>query len=101
MLTINVSDALSFMGLVLIGFALAPIFPLLITATPKRLGKHATNAIGLQIGAAGLSLAILPALAGVLATAINLEIIGPYLIVATLLAFISFQILNAQSVAQS
>ena len=37
-------------GLLLIGFAQAPVFPLLITATPQRMGAgHATNAIGFQI----------------------------------------------------
>ena len=95
LLTINVNHAVSFIGLVLMGFSLAPIFPLLITTTPKRLGIHATNAIGFQIGAAGLSLAALPAVAGVLATRTSLEIIGPYLMIATILAFICFQLLNA------
>ncbi len=99
-LTINLNNMLSLTGLILIGFALAPIFPLLITSTPNRLGRHATNAIGFQIGAAGLSLAALPALAGVLATIMSLEIIGPYLIITTLLALICFQILNWQTISR-
>jgi fucose permease len=97
LLTINLNNIISLIGLLLIGFALAPVFPLLITETPRRLGSHATNAIGFQIGAAGLSLTALPAVAGVLASATSLEIIGPYLMTFALLALICFQILNAQT----
>jgi fucose permease len=92
---VNLSNIVSFVGLALIGFALAPIFPLLITNTPQRLGPgHATNAIGFQIGAASLSIAALPALAGFLAEATSLEIIGPYLMVIALIALGLFLMLQ-------
>jgi fucose permease len=40
-------------GLTLLGFSLAPIFPMLIATTPARLGEeHAGHAIGFQISAA-------------------------------------------------
>lgn len=83
---------ISVAGLLLIGFAQAPVFPLLITATPQRMDAgHATNAIGFQISAAGLGIALLPALVGYLAAFASLEILGPSLAIA---AFISLLLFN-------
>jgi fucose permease len=79
----NPVNAVGFAGLAIIGFGLAPIFPLMISATPERLGRgHATNAVGFQVGAASLGIALLPSLAGVLAGWITLEIVGPFLAAA-------------------
>jgi fucose permease len=62
------------------GFAIAPIFPGLVSGTEERVtARHAANTIGMQIGAAGLSGAVIPGLAGVLAQRISLEVIPPYL----------------------
>lgn len=70
----------SFMGLTGMGFCLAPIYPLLISETPKRLGpSRATVAIGFQVAAAYLGTAALPSLAGLLASRNGLEVIGPFL----------------------
>jgi fucose permease len=80
---LNPSQQLSFAGLGLVGFAAAPIFPSLIAQTPRRLGPaHVANAIGFQVGAASLGIALLPALAGVLAESLGLEIIPPLLALA-------------------
>jgi fucose permease len=69
------------LGLALVGFCLAPIFPLLIAETPRRLGpRYATQAIGFQIAAAYLGAAAIPGLAGVLAHRLGLEVIGPFLV---------------------
>jgi fucose permease len=76
----NPADWVSFAGLALLGFALAPVFPLLISSTPSRLGlADATNAIGFQVGAASLGIAILPGLAGALAERTSIEIVPPFL----------------------
>ncbi len=81
----NGADLVSFLGLALTGLSLAPIFPLLVSITPKRVGdKHAANAIGFQVAAAGLGIGILPGLAGVLAEKLGLEIVGPFLLVTSL-----------------
>lgn len=57
----------NFLGLIVIGFALAPVFPLLISVTPQLVGpRHTANAIGFQVGAASLGIAVLPWMAGVL-----------------------------------
>ena len=85
----NVTDTLGFLGLALIGFSVAPLFPSMVSDTPKRLGAaHAPNAIGFQVSAASLGIAILPGLAGVLAENLGLEVIGPFLLVASVAMFL-------------
>ncbi len=71
----------SLLAVVIAGFAIAPIFPALVSGTAARVGAaYAANTIGMQIAAAGLSAAIVPALAGLLARRISLEIIPPFLV---------------------
>ncbi|MEX0623207.1 MAG: MFS transporter [Saccharospirillum sp.] len=66
----------------LVGFAFAPVFPGLVSGTRLRVGKaHLANTMGMQIAAAGIGAASLPALAGVLAERISLEIVPGFLIV--------------------
>ena len=70
-------------GVFIVGFAMAPIFPGLISSTSQRVGqRHASNTIGIQISAAGLGGAVLPSLAGYLAQHISLETIPVMLAVA-------------------
>jgi len=90
----NVTDILSFLGLALIGFSLGPLFPSLISDTPRRLGAaHAPNAIGFQVAAASLGVAVLPGLAGVLAENLGLEVIGPFLIVASIVMSVLYEMI--------
>ncbi len=78
----NPSEAVSLAGVALVGFAVAPIFPGLMSGTSTRVGpKHAANTIGMQISAAGLGGAAIPGLAGILAENTTLEIIPIYLVV--------------------
>jgi len=89
LITQRAVDWLSFLGLALVGFALAPIFPTLIAETPGRVGnEHAPNAIGFEVGAAGIGIALLPGLAGILARNIGLEVIGPFIVVIAVLALV-------------
>jgi len=77
LLLINVSEVFSFVGLMGIGFGLAAIFPILISQTPARVGmEHAANAIGLQVGSAGLGGAVLSGIAGVFAENLGIETIS-------------------------
>ena len=79
----------SYLALAVLGFAMAPVFPLMISSTPLRLGvADATNAIGFQVGAASIGIAVLPGLAGVLAQQFSIDIIAPYLVAATILLLI-------------
>jgi fucose permease len=69
----------------LLGFVLAPIYPLLISATPGRLGReYAAHAIGFQVSAAYLGAAALAGAAGIFAKAYGLEVLGPFLVGASL-----------------
>ncbi len=89
----NPVDWVSFGGLALLGFALAPVFPLLISSTPTRLGvADATNAIGFQVGAASFGIAILPGLAGALAERSTLEVIPPFLLTTAAIMFILHEV---------
>jgi len=72
-------------GLVLIGFAEAPVFPLLTLTTADRVGvEHADRAIGVQVASAALGVALLPSVIGVVITD-GVNRLGPSLFVLTLL----------------
>jgi fucose permease len=84
----NVSDALGFLGLALMGLGYAAVFPALFKSTPDRVGSaHAANAIGFMIAGSSVGLAALPALAGLLARRAGLEAIGPFLFVGAAATF--------------
>ncbi len=71
----------SIIAVSIIGFAIAPIFPGLVSGTSARVGEHhAANTIGMQIAAAGFGGAVVPSLAGVLAQTFSLEAIPIYLV---------------------
>lgn len=78
----NPSNTVSLIGVAITGFAVAPIFPGLVSGTSARVSpRHAANTIGIQISGAGLGGAAIPALAGVLARNTTLEAIPLYLVV--------------------
>jgi len=85
--------SLSFLGLMLIGAAFAPVFASLIVLTPRWVGHaHADNAIGFQIAAAGLGAASLTAAVGVVAEAAGLATIGASVLVLTLALLVLYQV---------
>ncbi|MCE2488697.1 MAG: MFS transporter [Anaerolineae bacterium] len=93
----NLGDSLTFAGVALIGFTLAPVLPLLLADTPGRVGAaHSPNTIGLQIGSSGIGVAVLPALMAVLADRVDLETIGVSLFLIALLSFLAHEGLLAQ-----
>lgn len=99
---LNLHNTLSLIGLALIGFSLAPIYPSLISATPQQLGiPHATNAIGFQVSAASLGMAVLPGFAGILAKNFGLEIIGLFLIAISVIMFLLYRLLEKMAVSQN
>ncbi|MFG1872977.1 MFS transporter [Micromonospora arborensis] len=76
---------LAVLGLVVVGFAAAPVFPLLTLTTAERVGTaHADRAIGLQIGASGLGAALVPAGLGVLIGNTSVQVLGSALLVLAL-----------------
>ncbi len=71
----NPAPAANLTAIVLTGVAIAPIYPALTTGTSRRVGvSHAANTIGMQMAAGSLGCAIIPALIGILARRISLEI---------------------------
>ena len=76
-------------GLIVIGLCLAPLFPVLTSATRQRLGAaHATDALGYQMTAVRLGLAAFPALGGVLVARVGVSSLGPYLTVSAILVIV-------------
>jgi fucose permease len=71
------------LGVFVVGFGMAPIFPGLVSSTSQRVGEsHAANTIGIQMSAASVGGALLPALAGFLAQRFSLEAIPVMLVVS-------------------
>ncbi len=72
----NPFETANLLAVALIGFAIAPIFPALMSGTSERVGvRFAANTIGLQMAASGLGTALIPSVLGVLARRFSLEII--------------------------
>jgi fucose permease len=80
-----------FAALAVLGFAAGPVFPLLISATPTRVGAaHASNAVGFQVAAASVGAAVVPAVAGVLGRRMGLDWI-PMTLVVVAVAILSLE----------
>lgn len=80
------SPAVGAAGLVLAGFFLAPIFPVLMLIAAARLGPtYAPWAVGYLIAAAGLGAAILPGVIGLLVDSIGVSVIAPTTAIAAIL----------------
>lgn len=89
-------------ALALSGVAQAPVFATLISMMPRLVGReHASNAIGYVVGAAGVGIAILPSLGGVLAEQISLETIPPFILAQGLTLMLLFELLMRQHAQQS
>lgn len=72
----NPAKWVSLAGIALIGFAIAPIFPGLVSGTSSRVSpRYAANTIGMQMAAASLGASAIPSLVGVLARNLSLEVI--------------------------
>jgi fucose permease len=85
-------------GLLLLGFAVGPIFPLLIATTPARFGDgHAANGVGFQISAAALAQALIPWLIGGIAQRSSLDVFGPILLAFALLLIALHEVLVRQA----
>ena len=89
----NPSSEVSVIGVALIGFSIAPIFPALVSGTEGRVGKRFTaNTIGMQMSAAGFGSTILPGLMGILARRTSLEAVPIVLTCAYAVLFLLYQL---------
>ncbi len=87
----NPIPEIGYAGLILLGFSQAPIFPLLISTTPKIVGpEHAANAIGFQVAGAGFGIALVPGIAGALADNFGIAVVAPYIVVCCSLFFLLY-----------
>jgi fucose permease len=84
----NPINGSSVLAVAIIGFAIAPIFPAMVSGTSARVGRrYAANTIGMQMGAASLGAAGVPSFVGVLARHTSLEIVPPFLVLALAVLF--------------
>lgn len=73
---VDLGRAGSLVGILLIGMSCAPIFPVLIAITPRRLDpRHTAHAVGFQIAGATLGQSIIPAGIGVAAQHLGVDAI--------------------------
>ena len=80
------NTVVSVAGFVLLGAALAGMFPALIAVTPQRIGEpRAQHAIAWQVGAAAGGGSAISALVGLLINTSGLDVVGPALVVLALL----------------
>jgi fucose permease len=78
----NPSQWVNLLAVAIMGLAIAPVFPALMSGTSKRVGEHfAANTIGMEMAAAGLGSAIVPSLVGVLARRVSLEVVPVCLVI--------------------
>ena len=80
-------------GLPVLGFGMASVFPGLVSLTPAQVGGPGTEAaVGYQLAVAGLGAAILPWIVGILAERFTIEVLGPVLAASwTVLAYAWFR----------
>jgi fucose permease len=91
--SIAASNIISFIGLAILGFSQAPIFPLMVSESSRVLGwRYAAHAVGFQVATAGIGIALLPSLAGSLTAASDIRIVTPYLLVLAVLLFTAHEV---------
>ncbi|BDX03575.1 MFS transporter [Marinomonas pontica] len=92
--SINMTPYTSYVGLLLMGFCAAPIFPCMISQTVARVGKkYAIHAIGFQMSAAVIGAMSLPFLSGLIGGEFGLTYLSVTFLVYALLLFGLFQII--------
>jgi len=101
LLWINLTPWLTLGGVILLGMALAPMFPSFMSLTPARVGPaHTANTVGFQVAAAMLGGATLVSGFGLLADQVGLEALGPFLLVTAALLTSVFALWNGRPEAR-
>jgi fucose permease len=89
----NPSSSANLAAVALVGIAIAPIFPALISGTSQRVGaRFAANTIGMQMAVTGLGAALIPSLVGVLARRVSLEVVPVCLMALFLTLFALYRL---------
>lgn len=80
-------------GLIVVGFAEAPIFALLMSDTPQRVGlEHAENGVSLQMTCVGIGGAVLPGLIGTIGRNFGPETMTTIFVVLAIIELICFEL---------
>lgn len=88
-------DAACLVGLVIIGFGCAPIYPSIIHATPSNFGEENSQAIvGIQMASAYTGSTFMPPLFGLIASHINVMFYPAFLLVFAVLMLLMTESLN-------
>lgn len=99
LLWLTVPAWIGFAGLALLGLASAPVFPTMIASTPDRIAaNHLANAVGFQIAAAVVGQSLVPAVFGMAARRMGLEVIAPLLLAAAGILYMLHRALTARDV---
>jgi fucose permease len=85
---------LNLVGLIVMGFAFAPMYPVLIAQVPQRIDPVlAPSLVGILVSAGGLGGAAWPGLAGVLVQQYGLEVLGGYFVGLAVLLLLLHELL--------
>lgn len=88
----------SYLGLALMGFCAAPLFPCMISQTAQRMGRsYSTHAIGFQMSGAVMGAMSLPFLSGVLGESFGLVMLGVSFVVYAIGLWWIFEIVVAKA----
>ncbi len=89
---IGTPPILGAVGLLVLGFSLAPMFPLLIGETPERVGAHrASFVVGLQMGGSSIGVMLFAGGMGALVEAVSLRVVVPGVMVVLILFVITHE----------
>jgi fucose permease len=89
------APVVALLGFVAMGAALAGVFPALVALTPSRVGeRRAHHIIGWQIAAASIGGSVISALFGVVFQRYGLHMLGPALVVVTVLTLLGSEALE-------
>ena len=95
-LLVLITSTVALIGLIIIGFGCAPIYPAIIHSTPDNFGKENSQAIiGIQMAAAYTGITFMPTLFGFIASITNIAVFPLYLLIITLFMLIMIERLNS------
>ncbi|MBN1818865.1 MAG: MFS transporter [Sedimentisphaerales bacterium] len=90
-LALDINNIASLAAIIVIGLAIAPVLPALISGTADRVGaRFAANTIGIQIAAMGIGGATIPSICGVIAKRFSLEAIPVFMIILIIILIFSY-----------
>ena len=95
LMTVPGPGPLAVAGLMVVGLAAAPVFPLFTLTTAQRVGASGTTVtVSLQTGASAIGSAALPAVIGLSIGAFTAGALAPQLLVLSLTMYILFRLLS-------